>query len=116
MVAPSGRWSICSTRPDLLDGLAGFGATLAGGAEAGTLTASADFASRAIRRGRFEAGLFSTGSIIGWYSLAERHFAAATTQGPAGRAGQGSGLTPGPRFTDDTNACAAGEVQWNVAL
>lgn len=48
--------------------------------------------------------------------MAEQHLAAPTTQGPAGRAGQGSVPSSGPRFADDTNASGTGEVQWNVQV
>jgi len=49
-----------------------------------------------------------------WYSLAEQHLAAPTTQSPAGGTGQGIGRTVGPRFSEDTNAYGAGKVQWYV--
>ena len=42
--------------------------------------------------------------------------AAPTTQGPASRAGQGSGRSAQPQFTDHTNAWHANEVQWNFGL
>jgi len=48
--------------------------------------------------------------------MAEQHLAAPTTQGPADRVGQGSDSGSGPRFADDTNACGAVEVQWNVGV
>ncbi|MEQ8693982.1 MAG: hypothetical protein RIC85_01465 [Gammaproteobacteria bacterium] len=51
---------------------------------------------------------------MAWYSLVEQHRAAPTTHSPAGGTGQGSGLTLGLRFSEDTNACGSGEVQWYV--
>ena len=50
----------------------------------------------------------------GWFSGTERHRAAPTTQGPADRIGQGGGRLSRPRFTNDTNAPRAGEVQCNL--
>jgi len=49
-----------------------------------------------------------------WFSGTERHLAAPTTKGPADRIGQGGGRLSRPRFTDDTNAPRAGEVQCNM--
>ena len=84
------------------------------GAEVEAFTSAAGVSLRAISRHSLGAGLFSIVSVMVWYSLSEQHLAAPTTQSPAGGTGQGSGLTLGPRFSDYTNACGAGKVQWYV--
>lgn len=49
-------------------------------------------------------------------SFRERRHVVPTTHSPAGQTDQGGGQYPGPRFSDDTNALPATEVEQIVAV